>query len=72
VTSTSCSKCYIHYVPRPVCRGSAPLYVPPFSYKRGGTQRYTDTLKPTKAHLSTLRPSLGSQVHTGSQAQYIT
>jgi hypothetical protein len=67
VTSISCSKYYICYVPGPACRGSAPLYVPPFSYKRGGTQRYdTSTLRLTKAHLDTLRPSSGSQVHTSS------
>jgi hypothetical protein len=39
-TSISCFKCYIRYVPGPACRGSAPLYVPSFSYKRGGTQSY--------------------------------
>jgi hypothetical protein len=39
-TSTSCSKHYIRFVPGPACWGSAPLYVPPLSYKRGGTQRY--------------------------------
>jgi hypothetical protein len=37
----------------------------PLSYKREGTRRY-------KADSSTLRPSSGSQVHTSSQAQYIT
>jgi hypothetical protein len=56
-TSISCSKYYICYVPGPTCRSSAPLYVPPLSYKRGGTQR--DTLR-------------RSQVLTSSQAQYIT
>jgi hypothetical protein len=40
-----------------------PCMCPPFSYKRGGTQRYNS---------STLRPSSGSQVHTSSQTQYIT
>jgi hypothetical protein len=35
------SKCYIHYVPGPTCRGSVPLCMPPFSYKRGGMRRYT-------------------------------
>jgi hypothetical protein len=40
VTCISCFKYYICYVPGPACRGSAPMYVPPFSYKRGGTQRY--------------------------------
>jgi hypothetical protein len=51
-TSISCSKYNICYVPGPTCRGSAPLCVPPFSYKRGGTQRYkTEThLDPTQAH----------------------
>jgi hypothetical protein len=34
------SKCYIHYVPGPTCRGSVPLCMPPFSYKRGGMRRY--------------------------------
>jgi hypothetical protein len=48
-TSISCSKHYIRYVPRPACRGSAPLYVSPFSYKRGGTQRYR--LRLTQTHL---------------------
>ena len=38
--SISRSKYYICYVPGPTCRGSAPFYVPPFSYKRGGIQRY--------------------------------
>jgi hypothetical protein len=51
-TSISCFKYYICYVPGPACRGSAPLYVPPFSYKRGGTQHYkTQThLDPAQAH----------------------
>jgi hypothetical protein len=61
-TSISCSGYSIHYVPRPTCRGSAPLYVPPLSYKREGTQRYnTHSLR-----------LLDSQVHTSSQAQYST
>jgi hypothetical protein len=37
------SKCYIHYVPGPTCQGSAPLCMPPFSYKRGGMRRYKKT-----------------------------
>jgi hypothetical protein len=37
---TSHSKYYIRYVPRPTCRGSTPMYVPPLDYKREGTQRY--------------------------------
>jgi hypothetical protein len=36
------SKCYIHYVPGPTCRGSVPLCMPPFSYKMGGIRRYKD------------------------------
>jgi hypothetical protein len=36
----SSSKYYSRYVPGPTCRGSVPLYMPPFSYKRGGMQRY--------------------------------
>jgi hypothetical protein len=36
----SSSKCYIHFVPGPTCRGSVPLCMPPFSYKRGGMRRY--------------------------------
>jgi hypothetical protein len=45
---SSNSKYYIHYIHGPTCRGSAPLYAPPLSYKRGGMQRYkgTDTLRP--------------------------
>jgi hypothetical protein len=34
------SKCYILYVPGPACRGSVPLCMPPFSYKRGGMRCY--------------------------------
>jgi hypothetical protein len=29
-------KCYIFYVPGPTYRGSVPLCMSPFSYKRGG------------------------------------
>jgi hypothetical protein len=54
--------CFPPFVPRPTCRGSVSLYVSPLSYKREGTRRY-------KA--SSLRLS-DSQVHTSSQAQYIT
>jgi hypothetical protein len=54
------SKRYIHYVSRPTYRGSVPLCMPPFSYKRGGMRRYkTDPI------LGSLRRS---QVHTSSQA----
>jgi hypothetical protein len=38
------SKYYTRFVPRPTCRGSVSLYVPPLNYKREGTLRYnTDT-----------------------------
>jgi hypothetical protein len=36
---SSNSKYCIHYNPGPTCRGSAPLYAPPLSYKRGGVRR---------------------------------
>jgi hypothetical protein len=39
-TNIYSSKCYILYVPGPTCRGSVPLCMPPFSYKRGGMRRY--------------------------------
>jgi hypothetical protein len=29
-----------HYAPRPACRGSTSLYVPPLNYKREGTRCY--------------------------------
>jgi hypothetical protein len=68
-TSISCSKYYIRYVPGPICRGSAPLYVPPLTYKRGGTQRYkADSHRPNLGS----HTDLNSQVHTSSQAQYNT
>jgi hypothetical protein len=35
-------KYYILYVPGPTCRGSVPLCMPPFSYKRGGMRRYKE------------------------------
>jgi hypothetical protein len=34
-------KRYILYVSGPTCRGSVPLCMPPFNYKRGVMQRYT-------------------------------
>jgi hypothetical protein len=53
------SKCYIHYVPGPTCRGSVPLCMPAFSYKRGGMQRYkTDPILGSLRH---------SQAHTSYQ-----
>jgi hypothetical protein len=56
VTSIRSSKYYIRYVPGPTCQGSAPLYVPPLSYKRGGTQRYkTDSDTDSDTNSSSLR-----------------
>jgi hypothetical protein len=47
----SSPKCYIHFVPRPTCRGSVPLCMPPFSYKRGGMRRYnTSSLRLSSFH----------------------
>jgi hypothetical protein len=61
----------LRFAPGFTCRGLAPLYVPPLSYKREGTRRYKeDTLRPNLGS-SSLRLS-HSQVHTSSQAQYIT
>jgi hypothetical protein len=51
----------LHFAPGPTCRGSAPLYVPPLSYKREGTQRYK--ADPTKA-----QAHLDSQTHKFIQA----
>jgi hypothetical protein len=36
-------KRYVRYVPGPICRGSVPLCMPPFSYKRGGIRHYKGT-----------------------------
>jgi hypothetical protein len=58
------SKCYIHYVPGPTCRGPVPLCMPPFSYKRGGMRRYK-----THPILGSLRRS---RVHTSSQTIHHT
>jgi hypothetical protein len=68
--SISCSKYYICHVPGPTCRGSAPLYVPPLSYKRGGMQRHTGgdpgSLRSTQANLdSQLSSSHSNTTHSG-------
>jgi hypothetical protein len=39
---------YIHYDPGPTCRGSVPLCMPPFNYKRGGMRRYGDQSSDSK------------------------
>jgi hypothetical protein len=54
---------YIRYVPGPACRGSALLYMSPFSYKRGGMQRYNSD--PTQAQAQS--GGLDSQVSTAIQ-----
>jgi hypothetical protein len=61
-------KYYIHYIHGPTCRGSAPLYAPPLSYKRGGMRRYRGTEKDgqKEAHLDL------AQAHKFKQAQYMT
>jgi hypothetical protein len=54
VTSISWSKYYICYVPGPICRGSALLYMPPLDYKREGTLRYRESsfrVKPSYTQL---------------------
>jgi hypothetical protein len=60
-----------HFAPRPTCRGSVSLYVPPLSYKREGTQRYkahSDSL--TLSH--SLRPNSDSHTHKFIQALKLT
>jgi hypothetical protein len=60
------SKYYNHYIPGPTCRGSAPLYAPPLSYKRGGMQRYkgTDTLRRNELRLRLSALKLSQQSNT--------
>jgi hypothetical protein len=43
VTDISCSGYSIRYVLGPHVGVQSPLYMPPFSYKRGGIQRYKGT-----------------------------
>jgi hypothetical protein len=64
---SSNSKYYIHYIPGPTCRGSAPLYVPPLSYKRGGMQCYkgTGTLGPNLDLDSQLSSFHNNPTHSG-------
>jgi hypothetical protein len=61
VTSISCSKYYIRYVPGPTCRGSVPLYVPPWAIK-GEARNVT-----RQAHILT-HTHLVSQTHKFIQA----
>jgi hypothetical protein len=53
---------YIRYVPGPTCRGSALLYMPPFSYKRGGMRCYKG-----QAHLD---PSDSRQLKLSSNTSH--
>jgi hypothetical protein len=47
VANICSSKSYIRYVPGPICRGSVPLCMSPFNYKRGGMRHYkTGSLEP--------------------------
>jgi hypothetical protein len=63
-TNICSPKCYILYFPGPTCRGSGPLCMPPFIYKRGGMRGYkTDPILGSLRH---------SQVHTSSQAIHHT
>jgi hypothetical protein len=54
---------YIRYVPGPTCRGSALLYMSPFSYKRGGMQRYKTgsiwRLRPSSFHSNPTHSGVG-------------
>jgi hypothetical protein len=41
-----------YFAPRPTCRGSVSLYVPPLGYKREGTLRYkAGSLRRSHTHL---------------------
>jgi hypothetical protein len=51
------SKYYTRFVPRPTCRGSVSLYVPPLNYKREGTLRYKGDGDPTPNLRQTLTSS---------------
>jgi hypothetical protein len=51
-----------HFAPRPTCRGSVSLYMPPLSYKREGTRRYK--ADPTQTLSSSLRLRLSYNTQT--------
>jgi hypothetical protein len=53
-TSISCSKYYIRYVPEPICRGSDPLYVPPWTIK--GRAHYVTRHTHLDAHSDSSQP----------------
>jgi hypothetical protein len=58
-------KCCILYVPKPTCRDSVPLCMPPFSYKRGGMRRYnTSNLRLTQTLTSSYKLSSNTS-HSG-------
>jgi hypothetical protein len=54
---------YLRYVPGPTCQGSALLYMSPFSYKRGGMQRYNGSsiwrLRPSSFHSNPTHSGVG-------------
>jgi hypothetical protein len=56
------SKCYIHYVPGPTCRGPVPLCMPPFSYKRGDMRHFNTgsymLIQADRSTSSSFRPNL--------------
>jgi hypothetical protein len=63
VANICSSKSYICYVPGPKCRGSVPLCMPPFNYKRGGMRRYGGgRLRPSDSRQ--LKPSSNTS-HSG-------
>jgi hypothetical protein len=65
--ASSNSKYYIHYIPEPTCRGSAPLYAP-LSYKRGACNV---TRGQTHSHGHTRTDTL-ARTQKFKQTQYIT
>jgi hypothetical protein len=69
-TNISCSKYYIRYVPRPACRGSAPVYVPPSAIK--GEAHNVTTQVDSGSQKLTWTHSDPAQAHKFIQAQYIT
>jgi hypothetical protein len=70
-TNYCCPKSYIHCAPGPTCRGSALLYTPPLSYKRGAcnvtretqTQVIQDTLRLPQAYTQLKLSS--NTIHSG-------
>jgi hypothetical protein len=62
---------FFHYDPRPACRGSTSLYVPPLNYKREGTQRYKgQTQSHAHTYLIQLTPSGGRVLRSSGLNHY--